>query len=124
MGCCPYGVFVVFHKEERVALLFKRLKSFEEGGVVTRMKSNGWLIENVEDTLQVRAELSSQPDSLGFPSRERGGGTIQLEITQTNVVEEFQSLNDFRENVPGDCEIATGELEALDGLTGLFDIQR
>ena len=93
------GVFVVLDKKEGVSFFFQGLKGAEERGVVARVESNGWFVENVEDALKVGSELGSEADTLGFASGEGGGGAVNLEVAKADVIEEFEALGDFRKNV-------------------------
>ena len=43
--------------------------------------------------------MRGEPDALGFAAGKRFGGTIEREITQPHVIEEFQALLDLRHDV-------------------------
>ena len=59
------------------------------------METDGGFIEDVENALQVGAKLGGETDALGLAAGEGGGGSIELEVSESNVIEEFQALGDF-----------------------------
>ena len=95
MGGGADGVFVVFDEDERIAFGLERLEGSEEGGVVARVEADGGLIEDVEDALEIGSELRGEADALGFAAGEGGGGAVELEVTESDVVEELKALDDF-----------------------------
>jgi len=103
------GVFVVFDEEEGVAFLFERLEGAEEGAVVAGVKADGGFVEDVEDALEIGAELGGEADALGLATGEGGGGAVELEVAEADVVEEFETLEDLGEDVSGDQFVAAGE---------------
>ena len=88
------GVFIVFDEEEGVALFSECVKGAEEGGVVAGMKANGGFVEDVEDALEVGAKLRGEADALGFATGEGGGGAVELEVTESDLIEEVEKLVD------------------------------
>ena len=117
------GVFVVLDEDEGIALGLEGLQSAEEGLVVARVEADGRFVEDVEDALEVGAELGREADALGFATGEGGGGTIELEVAEADVVEELEALDDFRDDVAGDGEVATGELERGDSGDRVLDAE-
>ncbi len=60
------GVFVVLDDDEGVALVAEGDEGFEEGGVVARMEADGGLVEDIEHSAEVGAELGGEADALGL----------------------------------------------------------
>ena len=115
------GVFIVFDEEEGVALFSECVKGAEEGSVVAGMKANGGFVEDVEDALEVGAKLRGEADALGLAAGKSGGGAVELEVAESNLVEEVEALHDLGENVAADLEIAPGEFEGLGFLERVLD---
>jgi hypothetical protein len=65
------GVFVVFDDDERVAVIAQLDEGFEKGDIVARVEADGGFVEDVEDAAQVRPELGSEADALGFAAGKR-----------------------------------------------------
>src|ERR1035437_2595988 len=57
---------VVFDHEDGIAQVTESFKGFEETFVIALMQADAWLIENIENTDQSRANLCCQTNSLGF----------------------------------------------------------
>lgn len=114
------GVLIVFNENEGVPFFFECLERFQEGGVVAWMKSDGRFVENVENALKVRAELGGQANTLGLAAGEGGGGAIELEVAEADVIEEFETLDDFGDDVAGDEMVAPFEFENLNEYEAVF----
>ena len=115
------GVFVVFDEEEGVALFSECVKGAEEGSVVAGMKADGGFVEDVEDALEVGAKLRGEADALGFATGEGGGGAVELEVTESNLIEEVEALHNLGENVAADFKVAPGEFEGFGFLKSILD---
>jgi hypothetical protein len=59
----------MLHYDNGVALLFERFQSAEQSLVISRVQSDGGLIQNVQDAAQIGAELSRQAKFAGIPRR-------------------------------------------------------
>ena len=64
----PHRCFVMFDNDERVPFCAQRGQSLEQPHIIARMQTNGWLIQHVENTAQIRAELRRQANPLRFSS--------------------------------------------------------
>ena len=115
------GVFIVFDEEEGVALFSECVKGAEEGSVVAGMKANGGFVEDVEDALEVGAELSGEADALGLAAGKSGGRAVELEVAESDLIEEVEALYDLGENVATDLEIASGKFEGFGFLKSILD---
>src|SRR5260370_22963365 len=61
--------------------------------------------------LQVRAQLRGQADALRFAPRERRCAAIELQVPETDTLEELQARADFRQQVAR-SEEHTSELQS------------
>jgi hypothetical protein len=114
------GVFIVLDENERVAFFLESMESFQKSGVVAWVESDGRFVENVENALKVRAELGGQANTLGLAAGEGGGGAIELEVAEADVIEEFETLDDFGDDVAGDEMVASFEFENLNEDEAVF----
>src|SRR5438477_7939466 len=78
------------------------------------MQTDGWLVQNVEDAAQIRAELGSQSNALRFAAAQCFGGTPEREITEPNIFHEEQALPDFRNEIGGNGLVRPGKLQLVD----------
>ena len=65
---CPYCVLVVLDDDQCVSQISKFFKSLNQAQVVTLMKANGWLVQNIENSGKAGANLGRQPYSLRLSS--------------------------------------------------------
>ena len=100
------GFFIVLDDEDGVAEIAEGLERIEQAAVVTRVQSDGRLIEDIEYAAQARADLSCQANTLGLTAGECGGGTIQGEIAQADVEEKIEPFGDFVERAAGNFVLA------------------
>src|SRR5260370_15868664 len=62
--------------------------------------------------LQVRAQLRGQADALRFAPRERRCAAIELQVPETDTLEEFQARADLRQQVARDLPLTRAEPES------------
>ena len=77
------------------------------------MKADGWLVQDVENTDQSRADLRREPNPLAFPARQGPCGAIQGEVVQSHIDQESQALSDFLQNAGRDHLLALGQPQPL-----------
>ena len=46
----------------------------DEFVIIALVETNGWLVQDVQNTLEAGADLGGQTDTLGFTARKRIGG--------------------------------------------------
>ena len=73
-ACTTHGFVVMLDDEERVAPSGQLSEGIEQAIVVTRMETDGRLIQHVENTAEIRSELGCEADALGLAAAERLGG--------------------------------------------------
>jgi hypothetical protein len=56
----------VFYHEDAVANISEVLERFYKAVIIPLVQTNTGLIQDIGNALQLRADLRSQPDSLGF----------------------------------------------------------
>ena len=103
-----YGVFVMFDHHQRVAALTQFAQGAQQDLVVTRMQTDGRLVEHIANALQIAAQLRGQPDALRLATRERGRAAVQRQIAQAHVFEKLQAAFDLRHQVAGDLGVTAG----------------
>ena len=97
-----HRVLVVLHDDHRVAARPEFLQNVEQLLVVAGVQADGRFVQYVKHAAEIRAELRGQPDALGFAAGKRRHGATELQVAETDFVEELQSLADFGKNVAGD----------------------
>ena len=59
------------------------------------MQTNGWLVKDVENANEARANLRCETNALRFASRKRGCGAVNGQIAEANVNKESGTLADL-----------------------------
>src|SRR6267143_670334 len=77
------------------------------------METDRWLIQYVKDTTQVRAQLRSQSDSLGFSAAQCFRRAAKGKIAEAHLLHETQSLVYFRYETDSDCLMRSPELQPV-----------
>jgi hypothetical protein len=95
------------------------LQGVEKPGRVARVKTNRWLIENIKHTAEIRAQLSSQPDSLRLTSAEGVRSSIQGQVVQADLAKKTEALTDFTKDICGNFLITPTEFETANDLEGV-----
>ena len=119
-----HGFLIVFHDNQRVPARAKLSERGEELLVVTRMQTDGRLVENVENAAEVGAKLRREPDALRFAARERRHGAMKVQIAKPDFIEELQAFANFGKNIPRDDGFAPFEFCASEYGTGVLHGQR
>ena len=116
-----YGILVMFHHNQRIAVVSQRLQGFYELVVVSLMQSDGRLIQNVEYPHETGPDLGGQPDSLGFSSRQGARITGQIEIIQSHIHQEAESGMNFIDDLLADDQVPLGRFIAFYEFQGFID---
>ena len=104
-----YRVFVVFDHHQRVATFTELAECAQQNLVVARVQADGRFVQYITDTLQIGAKLRSQPDALRLTARQRGRTTVQRQVAQAHVFQEFKAAFDLGNQIPGDASLAAGQ---------------
>ncbi len=103
MVCTSDGRFVVFDDDQTVAEIAQALETLEKTFVVTGMKANGRLVEDIEDPDQLSADLCRKPNALCLAARERRCRSIETEITESDFFEETEPFPELQLDSLGDA---------------------
>ena len=109
------GFGIVLDHQHGVAEIAQTRERIEQAVVIARMQSDGRLIEDIQHAAQFRADLRGQADALGFAARERGGGSREAQIIETDGGEKLEAVADFFDDARGDLLLAFVELPGFDG---------
>ena len=88
-------LLVVFDHDDGVAEVADAGERRQQALVVALVQADGRLVQDVEDALHAAADLAGQPDAMGLAARERGGGPIQGQVSDTHGVEEAEPRQDL-----------------------------
>ena len=77
-----HGFLVVLDDDERVAFFGEGLEGVEESFVVARVEADGGLVQNIQDSAKIRAELGGEADALGFAAGEGFRGAVEGEVVE------------------------------------------
>jgi hypothetical protein len=114
----PHEFVVMLDHEERVALGAQGLERGDEPVVVAGVQADGRLVEDVEHAGEIGAELRRQPDALGLAAGEGLGRPVEGQVTEADVVEEFQALLNLRQKVLRDQSSARVEVQGPGAAAG------
>ena len=82
--------------------VFPRSRSFsvfDQFEIVTLVQSDGGFIQYIQNSLQPCSQLGSQTDTLGFATGKCCGRTVEIEVTDSDIVEETKTVPDFPEDI-------------------------
>jgi len=94
------------------------------------VQANRRLIEDVENPTEIRSELGSKPDTLGFPTAQRLGAAVERKVIETDFCEELETLLNFRNDILRDPGTGSrksefsGEIEGICGCSARKIIDR
>ena len=71
---------IMLDQNQRVTEVTQLVKCLEQAMVVARMQTDCRLIQYIQYAAQTTAQLTGQPDPLGFVTGERGGGTSKTQV--------------------------------------------
>src|ERR1700683_2413114 len=93
--CAPHSFFVVLDDEHSVAKIAQRFERADEAIVITRVESDGRLVENVENAAEARTNLRGETNSLRLAAGKRCRGTVERQIPESHGEEEIETLRNF-----------------------------
>jgi hypothetical protein len=74
------GVFIVLDDEHSVAEVAKLDERFDQPVVVALMKTDGGLVENIENAAQLGADLRGEADALAFAAGESRRVAVKCKV--------------------------------------------
>ena len=113
----------MLHHHQRVAFVTEQVQGVQQDLVVTRMQTNGGLVQHVAHALQVAAQLCGQTNALRLTAAERGRATVEREVVQAHLLQELQAALDFGYQVARDVRITAAHGELLDPFANLGHAQ-
>ena len=75
------------------------------------VKSDRWLVQNVEHAPKSGADLRCQPNPLTLPPGQRIGCAIEAEIVQADGIQKLQSIADFANDASGNLLLPATEFQ-------------
>ena len=112
------GFFVVLDDEHGVAEVAQVFERGEKAAIVAVVEADGGLVENVEHAAEFRTDLGGEANALAFAARQRGGGTVERNVAESDVVQELQALGDFVDDAAGDGLIPARQLDLPGSIEG------
>src|ERR1035437_5306045 len=73
------------------------------------------LVQDVEDAAQLRSDLGGEANALAFSAGKCGRGAAELQVAESNIVEEFEAFGDFVCDASGDGQFPARQLDAARG---------
>ena len=84
--------FVMLDKDERVSKVAEMKEEVEESRVIGGMKTDAGFIEYVENPSEATADLGGKACTAGFSSRKSVHGTIEGEVSKTELLKKTKTL--------------------------------
>ena len=110
-----HHLLVVLDDEDGVAEVAQVLERPDQAVVVALVEADRGLVEDVEDADELRADLGREPEPLRLAARERGGGAVELQVADADVVEEGEARADLLQDPGRDVTLAIGQRRAPRG---------
>src|ERR1035437_3358049 len=79
------------------------------------MQADRRLVQDVEDAAQLRSDLRREANALAFSAGKCGGRAAELQVAESNIVEEFEAFGDFVCDASGDGQFPARQLDAARG---------
>ena len=90
----------MFHYDNGISQIAQFFQGVNQPDIVTLMQSDTGFIQNIQHIHQLRTNLCGQTNTLAFSSRKCNWWTVQWQIVQSHIQQEFQSgtyfFQDFR----------------------------
>ena len=97
-----HHVRIVLHHHDRVAQVAQLFEDSDQPAGVAAVQADGRLVEHVARAHQPRSEAGRELDALRFAARKRRRQPVQRQIFETDVVQKFQALLNFDQDLFGD----------------------
>lgn len=93
-----HDILVMFDNNDGIPYLCELFEIFYEHIIISRMQSDRWLIENIDNTFETCSNLRCKTDSLRFSTRKSICSTCKSNIVKSYSPEELKSFNDIFQN--------------------------
>src|SRR3954467_6944451 len=91
-------ILVMLDDEHGVAEIAQPVERDQEALIVALVKADARIVEDVEHARQARADLAGQADALALAAGKRARGAVQVDIIETDIVEEAEPLVNLLED--------------------------
>ena len=108
-----HGLCVVLDDNDRIAEIAQSNERLQQPTIIALMKPDRRLVQNVEDTDESRPDLRGEPNALPLTARQRGGGAIQRQIIQADVIEKAQPFANFLQDPLRDESLSFGQFQGF-----------
>src|ERR1035441_11087830 len=88
------------------------------------MQADRRLVQDVENAAQLRSDLGGEANALAFSAGKCGRRAAELQVAESNIVEEFEAFGDFVCDASGDGQFPARQLDAARGLERARDPER
>ena len=114
-----HHLLVVLDHEHGVAQIAQALERADQPVVVALVQPDRRLVEDVEDTHELRADLRGEPQPLRLAAGERLGGPVELQVADADVGEEGEPLADLLHDAMADQLLGRRQVELVEELQRL-----
>ena len=108
--CLTHHILVMLYHNHRIARITQCLQGLYQALVISLMKSDTRLIEDIQNIDKFRANLRSKAYALALATRECTGSSAKREIAQAHIGQEAQSLLYLFENLSSNGQFLLGHL--------------
>ena len=116
-----HRLLVVLDHDDGVAQIPQPLQRGEQPHIVALVQADGGLVQDVDDSSQLRPHLRGQPDALGLAAGERRTGTIERQIPEADVEQEAQAVPDLLQQLGRHHLVVSFQRQGGDELHRLLD---
>ena len=92
----------MFNHDHCISQIPQTTQGSQQLVIISLMKSDTWLIQNISNAYQPRTDLSCQTDTLGFTAGQCSGSTGQGQIIKTHIHQESDSCTNFFQDLSAD----------------------
>ena len=109
-----HGIFIMFHHNQTVTKIPKPHQCSEKLVIISLMKSDAWLIQNIGNSHKAGTNLCCKTDSLRLASGKGSGSPSKRKIFQPNFCQKSYSGTDFLQDLLPDQLLLAGKLQVME----------
>ncbi len=94
--------------DDGVVLIAETLERVEKLALIAVMQADTGLIQHVNTVYQSAADLGGQPYPLRLSARQRRSATVEVQVAQTDFVQEPQPDADLLQSILGYLQLSGG----------------
>ena len=99
----------MFNNDNRVSHITKLFQRADQTQIVTLVQPDTRLIQDIKYIHQLRANLCGQANTLTFTTGQADRATVQCQIIQSYIQQEFQTRTNFFQNLGCDFLLFIGQ---------------